>query len=209
MTKDINAKQFFEEFTTLVYREPKIIEDYWGNYKVFTGRIIPIINSIIRESGCCVSNEYFRIDASGWNSRYKDISQEAKKIKMNPHLWDLMIAVEHENDKRDWADEVIKLLHIRCPLKVVIGYNDFENRTSKGDVDTVNTDEGKLAVVAHWMKETYAMKSLYAAKDSRVTEDLLIILGNAGKNPDKNNPAKSFDYRGYLYNYQTGAFERI
>ena len=205
----MDAKEFYKRFTLQVYQKPGIIEKYWGDYKTFTATAIMIINGIISKCGYEVSNEYFRIDASGWQSRYKEILEEAKTVQMNPHLWDLKIAVEHENDKKDWADEVIKLLHIRCPLKVVIGYNDSKHRTSDGNADTAKTDEGKLDVVARWMKETSAMKSICASKDSQESEELLIILGNAGRNPDKNNPENSFDYRGYLYNYQADSFERI
>ncbi|WP_156036275.1 hypothetical protein [Butyrivibrio sp. AE3004] len=28
------------------------------------------------------------------------------------------MVIEHKNDISDWTDEVIKLVHIKCPLKV-------------------------------------------------------------------------------------------
>ena len=40
-------------------------------------------------------------------------------------------------------DEVIKLTHIRCPLKVIIAYNYFDERP-EGDIE-------KLNYVARWM----------------------------------------------------------
>lgn len=63
--------------------------------------------------------EYFRIDVIGYHC------SSPKKIdwnKMNRHCWNLDIAIEHENDYKDWIDEIVKLAHIKCRLKVVIGY---------------------------------------------------------------------------------------
>ena len=76
--------------------------------------------------------EYFRIDIIAYTQR----KEEAKAIEYNyngeyylkPYLWDLEIAFEHENKNREWLDEIVKLSHIRCPLRVVVGYAPIENR---------------------------------------------------------------------------------
>jgi hypothetical protein len=42
----------------------------------------------------------------------------------------LVVAIEHENDPKGnqcWRQELIKLWHINCGLKVLITYNDFRS----------------------------------------------------------------------------------
>ena len=74
-------------------------------------------------------HEYFRIDSIGYQHKFWMIdSDDSKNYGLNRHFWDLKIAVEHENSKKDWMDEVIKLIHVRCPLKVVIAYNYCDHR---------------------------------------------------------------------------------
>ena len=75
-----------------------------------------IFEEKVENAGLTAQHEYFRIDTVGWNGRYKCLDEkESKQIGLNRHHWDLKIAVEHENNKADWLDELIKLIHIRCP----------------------------------------------------------------------------------------------
>ena len=193
----MDAKSFFEKFTNRIYSSKYIIEKYWKtDYSTFTEFIMThIIDEIIKgkeekeeAEEYMLSHEYFRIDASGWISNSDDIQHEAKKLDLIPHLWDLKIAVEHENNRFDWTDEVIKLMHIRCPLKIVIGYNHSEHRD-----DESKSDNAKIGAAIDWMQKVDAFKQV--SED----EEFLIILGNAGKQPpNENDPCKSIDYRGYL-----------
>lgn len=186
-----NAITFFNEFKKRV-TEKDFLDKYKNNSQ-FTEVVIKVINAIIEDMGYQSQNEYFRIDATGWKSRYETIEKEAKEIGMKPHLWDLKIAVEHENNVRDWTDELIKLIHIRCPLKVIIGYNYCDRR------DTL--EYKKLEYAAKWMREINVF-------DSNSNEDYLIILGNCcGK--DKGSSYDKFDYKGYLYNYENQKFQPI
>lgn len=172
-----------------IYKKPK--EKYARN-TAYTKLINKyVIKKIISDAGMKTQNEYFRIDTVGWVSQYERMEKEAKELNLNAHLWDLKIAVEHENSKKDWTDEVIKLIHIKCPLKVVIGYNYCDER------DTL--DKKKLDFIARWMQEVSAM-------NTGTTEEYLIIFGNC-----KHNGAdySVFDYRGYLYNQLTHRFDRI
>lgn len=196
----MKAADFFEDFTSKLYTEPGIVKAYWSPLGAFTDIVTKVIQHIIKSNEFSSSKEYLRIDVTGWKSRSKEVANDAKKFKMKPHLWDLMIAVEHENDTHDWSDEVIKLLHIRCPLKVVIGYNDSNKR---------GTDLDKLALVATWMEQTEAIKGIHDAESTDHCEEFLIILGNCGKQPNTTDQKKSFDYRGYLYNSQKQQFEQI
>ena len=103
-----------------------------------------------------------------------------------------MIAVEHENDATDWNDEVIKLAHVRCPLKVVIGYNACNNRD---DGDFI-----KLAFVAECLRQLLCFNSDHK-------DEFLIILGNCKGTNRQDYDA--FDYRGYVYDYTERVFRRI
>lgn len=115
------------------------------------------------------------------------------KLKLSAHLWDLELAVEHENSKHDWTDEVIKLIHVKCPLKVAISYNYCDER------DTSEWE--KLNFIANGMQEVKAF-----AKGS--DEEYLLIFGNCFA-PKTKTDYNTFDYRGYLYNRQTRRFDRI
>lgn len=152
-----------------------------------------IVHKIIKDAGMTAQHEYFRIDTVGWVTRYQEMEDEAHKLDLSAHLWDLKIAVEHENSKHDWTDEVIKLIHVKCPLKVVISYNYCDER------DT--TEWEKLNFIAHWMQEVKAF-----AKGG--DEEYLLIFGNCF-NPKTKADYDTFDYRGYLYNRQTQRFDRI
>lgn len=189
----MNAKEFFNEFTKRVYSIPKIIKKYWKtDYSEFTQVIMTNVIDQIIISEYKLSHEYFRIDASGWVSRSDEIEEEAKNLGLIPHKWDLKIAVEHENNRRDWTDEVTKLLHIRCPLKVVIGYNDSCHRDND-----LQSDIKKVFQVKEWMQSIEAFDQMPG------NEEFLIILGNAVSQPQTDEPDKSIDYRAYLLQKNT------
>ena len=113
-------------------------------------------------------HEYFRIDTVGWVSQYERMSEEAKELDLNAHLWDLKIAVEHENSVKDWTDEIIKLIHIKCPLKVVIGYNYCKERGF--------TDQKKLDFIARWMQEKVLQKNTLLFLEIAIILDLKLIM---------------------------------
>ncbi|MBE5855642.1 MAG: hypothetical protein E7297_09830 [Lachnospiraceae bacterium] len=202
----MNAHGFYKEFMRRICDTPELMKEY-KNSSEYTKLIIPLINEIIKESrndykleeheleqqSCFgVQNEYFRIDACGWVSHFKSIESQAEKLGLKPHLWDLKIAVEHENDKSDWLDEVMKLIHVKCPTKVVIGYSDADDREN---------DLFKLAFVARCMKQVQAFREGW-------NEEYLVILGNAKIKEDITS-YKQFGYRGYIYNWETEQFDTI
>lgn len=152
-----------------------------------------IVHKIIEAAGMTPQHEYFRIDTVGWMTRYQEMEQEAHELALSAHLWDLEIAVEHENSRKDWTDEVIKLIHVKCPLKVVISYSCCDER------DTAEWE--KLRFIARWMQE---VKALAKGDD----EEYLLIFGNCF-NPKTRAGYDSFDYRGYLYNRQVRRFDKI
>ena len=87
-----------------------------------------------------------------------------------------------------------ELIHIRCPLKVVVAYNNCDMRDD-GDIK-------KLDFIAKWVPEVDAF-------DKNAKEEFLIIIGNGAPKHKANPNYTKFDYRGYLYNASLGKFERI
>ena len=207
----MNAHEFFLKFLDEVRESTIITNEMLPNYPAMWGKkdILSIyksqesvytelinkyvIHKIIKEAGMKPQHEYFRIDTVGWVSQYERMSEEAKELDLNAHLWDLKIAVEHENSVKDWTDEIIKLIHIKCPLKVVIGYNYCKERGF--------TDQKKLDFIARWMQEVNALQK-------GTTEEYLVIFGNC-YNPRLKADYDVFDYRGYLYNQLTHRFDKI
>ena len=195
----MDARSFYNKFTK-AFNEKTVhdngktyLEIYQEDEKTFTKIINKIVlPRIIESQGLKSQNEYFRIDTIGWEPKCETISQElAKSLGMSRHLWNLKIAVEHENDKSDWTDELIKLAHIRCPLKVVIGYVHYDERN---DIEV-----NKLEYAYHCLRKTDAF-------DLSANEELLIILGN-GTPRKKGYPSYTeFGYRPYLLSKEKEGF---
>ena len=144
----MNAVSFFEEYVRQ-FQPDRILDgrtlfDVYKNGPLLTevvnGKIIPeVIKKLWGETNQNevweIQHEYFRIDVVGWQSKSATVKGEAFKQGLMPHLWNLKIAVEHENSLSDWTDEVIKLVHVKCPLKVVIGYNHCDMRDGDEESD--------------------------------------------------------------------------
>ena len=186
------AKWFYDEFKSRI-----TWEKYAVAYKAdadFTPLVTNEIKEIIRTSGLRPQTEYFRIDVIGYESRWKEVRESARSAEMGAYLWDLKIAVEHENSKSDWSDEVVKLMQIRCPLKVIVGYNYYDERGE--------AEQRKLDFASELIRNVAAYSS--ALHDR---EEILIILGNGQSKKGKASDYSDFDYRGYLYDYERERFE--
>ena len=186
----IDAKQFYSDYVSAVTKE------YWKDYhdnSRWTERVTQLIRKQIEAYGLESQTEYFRIDITGWESRWNDIKEAAHKVGLNPHLWDLRIAVEHENNSSDWSDELIKLVHIRCPLKVIIGYTPCDLRNSGGKEDE------RLSFAAKVLQ-------MVDAFDPNSQEQILVILGNSAPSKSSNPSYSDYGYRGYIYDYADGKF---
>ena len=197
----LTATSFFVQFKNYLVESNSNKDGarYFDIYKTNEPRFTELVNKriihdIIKNSGLHVQHEYFRIDTTGWVGRYEELDEErARKLGLNRHLWDLKVAVEHENDKMDWLDELVKLIHIRCPLKIVISYNHSDRRA---------LDSIKLDYAAECMNKVDAFSTTG-------TEEYLIVLGNCAPKDKKSEPYKHFDYRGYIYNHNNKKFEAI
>lgn len=132
------------------------------------------------------------MDAIGYIDRKEEMQNAAQteSIDMNPHFWDLKIAVEHENNKKDWFDEAIKLIYLKCPLKVIIGYSPCDKREE---------DLKKLHFLSTFMKKINAFQEHQ--------ESYLIILGNS--TGSHGHDYEKFDYVAYVYNWSSEEFEKI
>ena len=72
--------------------------------------------------------EYYTIDHTFWT-----VSKDNYE-SVNLYKWNMVAAIEHENDWKDWTYEVAKLDFINCPLRVVIGYMDNSKREKEFDI---------------------------------------------------------------------------
>lgn len=185
------SKWFFQEFNrTFAKGSPYLhqaIESYAHNTE-FTYFITRRINEIISSKDYAAQNEYYRIDAMGYSNHWQTLP---KSKLLHPHLWDLEIAVEHENDSKDWLDEVIKLAHICCPLRVVIGYVPMSKR--------VCGDRERLEYA------TAALKQL-KCRENLKNGEFMVVLGNCNT---EGKPEHFFNYKAYVLNQQSLDFESL
>ena len=107
------------------------------------------------------------------------------------YLWDLEVAVEHENSSVSWMDEVVKLLHINCPLRVVIGYLPI---TQKDKHQTY------LDAITEQILTTKAVNNC-----SLKNGEFMIIIGDS-KCKDESQYCQ---YKAYIYNLVKKRFEEI
>lgn len=215
----MDAKSFYDEFISRVKEDNLVEAEMIPSFPEFVGKSFDwiyrekqaaytelvnkhIVSGIINEAyptddprHLVSQHEYFRIDTIGYQHRYMEMpAEEAETLGLNRHFWDLKIAVEHENSKADWMDEVIKLTHIRCPLKVIIAYNYFDERP-EGDIE-------KLNYVARWMTRV-------SAYDVNAEEEFLAIIGNGASRKNKALKYDRFGYKGYLFDKNSELFAEL
>jgi len=146
------------------------------------------LSEVVEERmGYVPEREYYRIDLIGYAKKEEKHSLHRS---LQSYTWNLELAIEHENDYRLWADEVVKLAHIACPLRVVIGYlPQDENRYPREKVMK------KLA------------KSLKDVKAWALTksEPFLLIIGDCKLKSDEDRCR----YRAYLYQSDADTFVQI
>jgi hypothetical protein len=185
----MDAREFMSSFQNIfTEKREKAITTYYSN-SVFTSFITEELNGILAQKEYKKQNEYFRIDAIRWSEKAKSIIK-TPGVSLKKHLWDLEIAVEHENDPLDWMDEVVKLSHIACPLRVVIGYMPWDKRED---------DQKYLDHVAKWIETL-------TCKDNIQKGEFLIILGNCNT---EGQVERYFNYKGYLLNPKSFRFEML
>lgn len=178
----MTAIEFWNAFSKKVMDEgddrTQLCKD-WTTSKVFTDSMSKVITSIIEgnygKENITVQPEYLRIDIPAWQ---KNSGNDHNFVEEAPNFqkydWNLKVAVEHENDYRLWMDEVIKLAHINCPLRVVIGYVHVEK-----DRDTTEKKQKAILkrVASVLNNNIDAWKTILSANKNNQSE-FLIILGD-------------------------------
>ena len=181
------ADLFFRDFVQSA-QEHITLTEYKSSLPEFTEKIMHLISEIVDQipgeytDNLISQKEYFRIDVSGWESKSKSFSKAANAVNLNSYAWDLRVAVEHENNPKLWLDEVVKLAHIHCPLKVVIGYCGWQER---------NMDFEKLDLASKILNSVNAF-------DNSSDGEFLVILGNCSSS--SSSEYGEMGYKGYLYN---------
>jgi len=122
----MKAHEFWTKFINLFAEGSESLKTarrHWRKSRDFTNEFVnKYIPDIIKEGNDISEFEYFRIDIISYAQRKNEADSYAYKGNLTPYLWDLKVAFEHENNSKEWLDEVIKLSHINCPLRVVVGY---------------------------------------------------------------------------------------
>ena len=149
--------------------------------------IIQKLNNIHYEPR--LDREYYRIDntLSITNTIKKDTETEIKI-----HNWKLLAAVEHENNFKDWTDELVKLVAINAPLKVVIGYGEYDD----------SNYYSKAINVANKIAEMQCFRKHIDAED-----ELILIMGPRGKDLGTNINNLADYFKMYQWSPVTNKFE--
>lgn len=120
-----------------------------------------------------ISREYLRLDMAFY-------SYPRRPEDCSDRLWNLEVAIEHENSSEGWLDEWVKLSHLSCGLKVLITYHD--HRPGRPSLD----DKLKIA------KDIYGDLSFKCPEDS-----WLLIFGPTYYSPIKSWFGYTFDGRAF------------
>ncbi|WP_139333961.1 MULTISPECIES: hypothetical protein [Acidiphilium] len=121
----LNAKNFFDIFVDKYKKNRELYSDIdwkelWEDTSNWSFFMIDNHNSVIRQMAesfglVCPQREPLRIDA----------------IFTPTEKWDwfpISVAIEHENNYREFQREIKKLLSVKCGLKVGITYSIIENK---------------------------------------------------------------------------------
>ena len=199
----VTAKKFFDLFMSALGGENEQItaNEYKNSGALWTTYITFKVQEFLeKQLNLKTNKEYFRIDMIGWsgNDKWseKDITTNKDQIgylshkkssrselKLDEYDWNLEVAVEFENEPEKWSDEVIKLCHIKCGIKVVIAYNYINER---------NLDMEKLEFVAEHMRNLSYGTPI-------ANEEFMVILGNCRRKEGSYTDMKSIEYIAYTF----------
>ncbi len=192
----MKAKDFWNKFKKLFEEggnSLKVARENWENSREFTNKFVnEHLPSIMKEKDSIITEfEYYRIDIIAYDNKRKDEAKEIARSlglsekEFSPYLWDLEIALEHENDKREWLDEIVKLSHINCPLRIVIGYADEKS------------EEKCIELASKVLQKKIGTNTPKG-------QEFMLILGKSGISSDKVNEDT---YK--AYKYKNGEFKEL
>lgn len=188
----MNSLEFFKKFNAMFKPENKDFYDKacesYNKSSDYTDIITEALKELLKNEGYERSTEYYRVDVSGWSKPDNYNKGDLIKLsdcdyKLNNNLWDYDIAIEHENDDKDWTYETTKLLTVNCPLRVVIGYVPAKYR---------DKEERYLSEVFNHVK---CLKVF--TRNDFTKEEFMIILGNS----KCENREQYFNYKAYRLFY--------
>jgi hypothetical protein len=203
LEKNLDAMKFYSELEKLLAGENsgETIERYnryynakgkekakiWTMY--LTAKVMDIFHSLKTTPGCA----YYGMDVIGWTQRKKELKWGKKDRLVNPHLWDLDVAVEFENSPQNWTDKLVKLFYLRCPLKVVISYRDCKKKDS---------GEKALACAAQ------IVNKLREPNPIQEDEQLLVVLGNSRSGANYKS-WEDIGFAAYVFDANEGEFKLL
>lgn len=189
MDVNVSAKRFFEDFNKITLDNEATT--LYQSETPYTEYVTEKICEQMGKYGFRSMKEYYRIDVIGYASHY-NLIENKEDAPIIPYAWDLKIAVEHENKNNCWMDEVVKLAHISCDLRVVIGYLPMKKREN-------GEDEKCLEYIVD------VMKKHCKCYENLKNNEFMIIIGNS----NTKRPEEFFNYKGYVFNSLTEKFELI
>lgn len=175
----MTAQEFWRRFRNDIYQNPAL-GALWNDTAAFTEAILRRLETVISEEGCRTEREYFRVDLISYRGHVT--GNEPLLGSLKRYSWDLVTAVEHENDRRLWMDEVVKLAHVACELRVVIGYLPLHD---------THTHKEYLEKIAEHLQE---MTAWQATKDCG---EFMILIGDC-KLDEQDKTARCM-YTPYVY----------
>lgn len=196
----MTAHEFWHDFKEIFKDGTKTKETAlkkWYRNKDYTTFILSEIGKKLENASLETSREYYRIDLTAWTQlkgeQYKLFENTPFDDKhFENYLWDLEVAVEHENSSVSWMDEVVKLLHINCPLRVVIGYLPVEQKDKHAEY---------LKEITKQILTTKAVKNC-----SLKNGEFMIIIGDSKCGGDK---TKFCHYTAYAFDKNIKQFVRV
>lgn len=189
----MTAKEFWEQFSKIFIESKDDAIKVWTSSKEYTKFILGKIANFLKEQKFETSTEYYRIDLTGWKQLRKSENDNILINNFEKHFWDLEVAIEHENSSISWMDEVVKLLHINCPLRVVIGYLPFEQK---------NSHDKYLEAITEQILTTKAVSGRCSLKNG----EFMIIIGDS---KCKDDEKLYCHYQAYVFNPFSKKFEEL
>lgn len=200
----MKAQEFWDSFSEQIKLERKQLECVWDETASFTEKISALITNVIKSAKSSnefiVQPEYYNIDITEWEQKkvktkeYLTVIDGYKGYRFEKYAWNFDIAVEHENDKNLWMDEVIKLAYIFCDLRVVIGYFPY-------------LKEGKVEMQQKYLKAVSKTITTLKCRDNMKHGEFMIILGDVLKKESEG--FEKLIYTPYRYNPDKEEFELL
>ncbi len=148
MNEKIKGTAFLKEWCSVISQDDRINIETYGDSDKFTDIVLKesvgepscimkklssslyenqdkIINTSLNDYENKDYPEYFKIDYTIWKNYTNPIPDLFKKMDLKKHCSKMLLAMEHENNCKDWTDEFAKLFSVHCELRVVVGYFDY------------------------------------------------------------------------------------